>query len=573
MQAKTGAIRDAVSTDYGPVAAGAAVQADLKTAFPNRINQTARALNDKVANLVGHDTVVPVDNTLGKTRQLTTPIRGAEATSGDLVLPRIAKIGENLRTDVYGPRANPAPTLNADNPTLHAALTPEVPQLPVGNSSLWNVPVEPTVPMAQMATTPPPRAPVVLDSLTNLPKKSAALPPLPQRTGPNPTLNLPLSAAVPQQPVANPYVWNVPVAPRIPLPQRSTGPTAPGTPFSSLMNAQKNPGLPYGALKALRTSIGEEAASNAIIGTPEQGQFKQLYGAMSQDMRHAADASDRTRAQVPTGPMRPSDQPATRALSRANRYYSNAMDQVEALNGLANRPTPEGAYGAVANSLKAGPSIYQRLRNAVTPETRQKVAATVIDELGSATPGQQNADGTAWSPRTFLTNYNRIDPQARTELFKRLPGGADHAENLAHVAKAADMLSEGAGVWANPSGTSQALVARGALGTIGAGVVGGLFYTPLIAPAAVAGGSLLLANQVSQRLLLNPKFVNWLAKAPPVKTPQQAAAYAQRLMMAAKMTNDPQFSQDASAYLEQAGLVPDASITPLDQLPRKQGAK
>lgn len=512
MQAKTAALRDAISPDYGPVAAGAAIQSDLKTSFPARINATARTLNDKVANLIGQGTLVPIDNTLGKAAQLTTPIKGAEATSGELILPRIKTLADNLRTDVYGPQANPAPTIRAGNPTANWPVSQA--SAPNANPSLWNAPD-------------------------------------------------------PEQ-VANSSLWNLPTVPNAPLPLRGAGPIAPGAPFASLMNAQKTPGLPYGALKALRTSIGEEAASNAIVGTPEQGQFKQLYGAMSQDMRRAADASDRTQAWVDTGPMLPSEQPAMQALNRANRYYSSAMDKVDALNGIANRDTPEGAFQSVANSLKSGPSVYERLRNAVTPETRQKVVATVVEEMGAATPGQQNADGSAWSPRTFLTNYNRLDPQARTELFKRIPNGGEYSKNLAQVAKVADMLGDGAKVWSNPSGTSQALVARGALGTIGAGVVGGIFYAPLIAPAAVAGGSLLLAHQVSQRLLLNPKFINWLAKVPPAQTQEQIAAYGQRLMMAAKMTNDPQFQQDTSDYLRSIGAAPNTAPAPLSQLPRKQ---
>lgn len=308
-------------------------------------------------------------------------------------------------------------------------------------------------------------------------------------------------------------------------------------------NGTRNVGLPLGAIKDVRTDIGKEAASRAIFGTPEQADFKQLYGGLSEDMKNAARVTD-----MGSGPQPNNIGPAQTALGRANSFYSRAMGRADDLSSLANRSTPEGAYGAVASSLNSGPSVYQRLRGVISPDARQKVVATVVDELGAAPAGQQNAAGDNWSPRAFLTNYNRMDAGSRTELFKRIPGGGKMADNLADIAKTADMLGDSSKVWANASGTAPALTARATLGTIGAGAVGGIFYAPLIAPAATAAGALALANQTSQRLLLNPQFVNWLAKAPQVN-PAQAQAYAQRLIGNAKLTNDKQYLQDVRDYL------------------------
>ena len=305
-------------------------------------------------------------------------------------------------------------------------------------------------------------------------------------------------------------------------------------------------GVPFSALKDLRTKIGKEAASNAIMGTPEQGDFKQLYGAMSQDMRNGVTLADAQNGIDPAA-----GGSATTALNRANTFYSRAMTRADELGSLANRSTPEGAYGAVARSLSDGPTVYERLRGVISPAARQKVVATVIDELGNASPGQQGAAGDAWSPRTFLTNYNKLDGGSREALFQRIPGGAKMAGDLADIAKAAEMLGDSAKVWSNPSGTSHAAAARGAVGAL----TFGAFVRPLYA-AGTAGG-LLAANQVSQRLLLNPKFVNWLARAPQVR-PEQAQAYAQRLVANARLTKDPQFQQDVGTYLSAVGSAGDA---------------
>jgi hypothetical protein len=312
------------------------------------------------------------------------------------------------------------------------------------------------------------------------------------------------------------------------------------SPAGGLMVVPEIPaqGVPFSALKDLRTKIGKEAASNAIIGTPEQADFKQLYGAMSQDMKNAVALADLRNGVNPAA-----GGSATTALNRANTFYSRAMGRADDLASLANRNTPEGAYGSLANSLNSGPTVYSRLRGAVSPETRQKIVATVIDEMGLASPGQQGATGETWSPRSFLTNFNRLDGKSRDALFKRIAGGENLAGNLQDIAKGAEMLNEGSKVWANPSGTAPALSARGTVGAL----TFGAFVNPLLAASTAAG--LGMANQTSRRLLLNPVFVNWLAKSKQV-SPAQAQSYAQRLVANARMSKDEQFQADVQEYLE-----------------------
>jgi hypothetical protein len=330
--------------------------------------------------------------------------------------------------------------------------------------------------------------------------------------------------------VSNPGLWNAPATPVSPMPARPTkGPIDPNG-NAALWNAQKEPGIPFSALKNLRTRVGQETQSNAIMGTPEQGEFKQLYGALSQDMKNGVSMADLLNGTK-----------GSQALARANEYYANAMTRADALNPLANRSTPEGAFRSVEQSLKSGPSTYDRVRNAVSPETRQKIVATIVGDMGKATPGQQNAEGSEWSARTFITNYNSIDPAARQSLFKRIPGGAEYAKNLEEIARAADMVNQGAKVWSNPSGTGAALSNRA---TVGALTVGA-FLQPLYA-AGVAGG--LLAGHGASRLLTSPDFVKWLASAPKA-SPEAAQSHVQRLIEGAKLSGDKQYQQDVMEYV------------------------
>ena len=431
MREKTDALRDSISTEFGPVVAGGAVQSALKDGFRGRVNATSRALNDKVAENVGPGFYTFPQNALDTARSMSAVNPAAPATSAALRNGRIAGIAEDLARDVMG--------------------------TPIPGNHLVNSPTRYKRADGEILDTPP--------------------------------------------------------------------------------------GIPFSTLKNLRTSIGEEAGSSAIIGTPEGAQFKRLYGAMSKDMRQAAAAADRQRAGVGVGPLSLPQLPASRALDRANKFYSRAATRAEDLNGIANRSTPEGAYDAVASSLNSGPTLYAKLRGAVEPATRQKLVATIIDDMGMAKPGQQGANGDVWSPRTFLTNYSKLYQNGGGEaLFKRLPGGEKHAKDLASIAKTAEMLGDASKVWANPSGTAAAMTARGTAYTLTAGV----FFKPLAA-VATAGG-LVGAHQLSQRLLLNPKFTHWLVQAESVK-PAQVRGHAQRLIATANITRDEQFKRDAAEYL------------------------
>lgn len=483
MQQKTNALRDTISPSTGATDAGMGIQSDLKNLFPTRVNATQSELADTLAKIIGPNSPTPVENSIATTTRLSTPIKGAEASTAGRTTGNIADLAANLKADAYG-----APMFGNDTRGMRLGGVNE----------------------------------------GAAPYNTAA------RVGPyGDAINGGIAALQGKEP---PVQFGG--GDRVPL-----GYTAKETAGAGPM------GVPFAALKELRTEIGRQLNSKDILGTPQQGLLKQVYAAMSQDMKGAAMNSDRQTAGVPEGPLQSGEQPGLNAWNRGNAYYSRAATRAEDLNSLANNNTPAGAYNAVANSLNAGPTVYEKLRGVVSPETRSKIVGTIVDDMGKATNGQQNAEGSVWSPRTFLTNYNKLDPQSRTAMFTRLPGGAKMATQLGDIAKAADMVGQSSKIWANPSGTAAAGFARGTFGALGLGATVGLFYPPLLGAAAVTGAGMIGANQISQRLLLNPKFVNWLSQAPNVK-PQDVQAQLQRLIATSKMSNDKQFQQDAYSYLD-----------------------
>lgn len=270
-------------------------------------------------------------------------------------------------------------------------------------------------------------------------------------------------------------------------------------------------GIPYRELKAMRTGIGEEAASLDNVGRPVQGQIRSMYGALSQDMENAALMHD-----LRNGPSNQLNRPssASGALTRANDIYSGGLARQERTAPFANNPVPEAAFDAVARTPAKALSTFNAIKKSILPSTRGSVAATIIDDLGTASPGNQTAAGDGFSPATFLTNWNKLTPAGREALFSGFPNAAQAHAQVAAVADAADMMRQNSRHWANPSGTAANTSGRELLRGLGLGVPAALAglgsWTVPLGVLGAAGGARLASNT-----LTSPRVVNWAATQTP----------------------------------------------------------
>lgn len=280
--------------------------------------------------------------------------------------------------------------------------------------------------------------------------------------------------------------------------------------------------VPYEALRKIRTSIGEQMSDFSMTPDTPAVQLRALYGALSRDMEAVAKAA---------GPA------AERAARRANNYTRLSAQRMEHLQTVVDKAGGgEAVYNAVMAGSKDGGTRLREVMQSLPKGSQQALTAAVIKRMGMPTPGQAGVDAAEqFSAATFLTNWNRVSPEARRALFDR--HGPEFSRNMDRIARVAANLKDGAKVFANPSGTAN----RAAALTYGASLVGGLVTGNLAWPVAAG-----VMTNVSARLLTNPRVVRMLAEA--TEMPRSGVvATARQLHALAQYENDPEIEALASA--------------------------
>lgn len=284
--------------------------------------------------------------------------------------------------------------------------------------------------------------------------------------------------------------------------------------------------IPYAALKRIRTDIGEAISDFSLLPDSGTRELKQLYASLSRDMEVAAKLH---------GPE------AVSAAKRANNYtraVSERMEQVQRVIDKAGGP--EKVFDAAMSGTRDGGTTLRAVMQSLPQEGQRAVTAAVIKRMGMATPGVQDAAGEVFSAQTFLTNWNRISPEARRALFDR--HGPSFAKDMDRIARVAQNIREGSRVLANPSGTAN----RAAALTYGASLVASLFDPSMLSTGGLVGSGI-GANWLSRKLT-DPDFVRTLANSTALPS-GSFVAQVQALRRAGEEENDSETIAVADALL------------------------
>jgi hypothetical protein len=305
-------------------------------------------------------------------------------------------------------------------------------------------------------------------------------------------------------------------------------------------------GIPFVSLRQVRTMIGKDIDSPLLAGSSgaQNEALKRVYGALTEDLSGAARATSAE---------------AARRLQVADRFTRLWMNTAgKTMQKIADFDADEQAFRFAMTRAQDGGSQLARLRRNFTPEEWDTVAGSVLGRLGMARPGAQDATGEVFSVSTFLTNWNRLAPEAREALF----GGKRYAELRPELDRFVAAISSLKGIEAvtNTSNTARNLIAFTTISTLGGALgvaAGGDIESGGLGVASFVGGSI-VAPRVAARLITSPSFVRWLTT--PVTAANGLSAHLGRLAAIAKA--EPEIREEIGQYFNALRDTPAPTRTP-----------
>lgn len=292
--------------------------------------------------------------------------------------------------------------------------------------------------------------------------------------------------------------------------------------------------VPFAELQRIRSAVGKKLGSPRLADDFDRGELSSIYSGISKDLEKAAKA---------TGPR------AEKAFQTANGFYRAEKKHIDNfLEGLNKKVEFESVYKSALSGAKDGPTKIRAIKRSLRPREWNVVAASVLNQMAKAKPGQQNAAGDVGSSGTFLTNWASLNPKAKDEIFSGTPELTRHRKDLDTIAEVSDKIKSGAQALANPSGTAGQAVNFTAYASLLSPILA--IANPVAMPAAIAASAAaatgMAAANATSRLLTSPKFARWLATTVRDKSGNVSRALGR--LTAIQRNADPEEAEDMELY-------------------------
>lgn len=283
-----------------------------------------------------------------------------------------------------------------------------------------------------------------------------------------------------------------------------------------------NEGLSIDGIRTARTIAGRASRTEALRATDAQRSLGMVMNAISADIEQGLVQAGR--------------RGAAEAFRRADDMWRQRVEYIDqTLEPLIGRNRSGESIiatleGYTRDTGRGNAARLRQVLRALEPQELGDIQATLINRMGRATNGQQDATGEAFSASRFLTNWNSLSPQSRNLLFQ-----GELRQNIDQIARVAGGMRD-TGRYANFSNTG--------------GVVGWLLNLGAVGVDLGTAGALAAGQYLNGRLMTSPGFTRWLARAPREGVPQ---GYIRRLETIA--TREPAIAADIRGLqrqLEQA---------------------
>ena len=324
--------------------------------------------------------------------------------------------------------------------------------------------------------------------------------------------------------------------------------------------------LTYSRLKAFRTSLmntNRKAAAMGGLSGPE-AKSKELIGYVTQDLDALVAKADNPNA--------------LNLYKKANAFVKQNMKKggnIAYIDDVIKRGETRAtnALRYVLSGAKDGGEDLLKLRELLDPDEFSVISGYMLGTMGIPTPaisgaaelgeqaikeGSEYIAEQGFSPKTFVTNWNRLSKEAKEAMFK----GTEYADlvpALDDLVFTIDRIGKSASAMANPSGTARVAFGLGTFGMMGADYgVGQLFGSE----GFEYGMSALVAPYMSANLLTNKSFVRWLSEGveKAVYNPESWGQHVRRLYQIYEL--NPDIREEVRAIL---GGLSQETIEPIEE--------
>lgn len=243
-------------------------------------------------------------------------------------------------------------------------------------------------------------------------------------------------------------------------------------------------------IRGMRTQMRQKFIKDGLTGSDLERRVNEVVEAASEDMIDSL---------VDQG--KPD---AARLFREANSQWAerikNLDDVIMPIIGKKGDKSGEDIAKALNAAAKGNNARLGKLFEILPEEEAGAARASLIENLGRAKPGGQNAEGSTFSFDTFLTNWNTIGNSAKNSIFRG--ENREAIDKLALIAEKARAASK----YQNYSNTG--------LSVMGATTAGTGFLS------LVTLGKVLAGQYIAGRVLASPKVAKALLNIAQAKTPQ-----------------------------------------------------
>jgi len=260
-------------------------------------------------------------------------------------------------------------------------------------------------------------------------------------------------------------------------------------------------------IRGMRTQLRQKFIKDGLRGSDLERRVNGAIDAASEDLV----TSLRTQGKAE----------AANAYTKADREWAdrvkNLDDVIMPIIGKKGEKSGEQIVDGLNAAAKGNNARLDKLFAVLPEDVAGDARATLINQLGRAKSGAQNADGSAFSFDTFLTNWNSIGASAKNTIFR---GESRKAiDQLALLAE----KSKAAGRYRNASNTGLAIMSSATAGT---------------AFASMATlGKVLAGQYIAGRVLASPHVAKAILNIAKANNPAASIARIERLTSIA--TKDP----------------------------------